>query len=66
MFGISAFAESPFASLAGLAGNVNVSLTGQSATGSVGTTTFVCAANRKITIVVDRSCFIFIQLLILP
>ena len=45
MFGISAFAESPFASLAGLAGNVNVSLTGQSATGSVGTTTFVCVAH---------------------
>ena len=45
MFGISAFAESPFASLAGPAGNVNVSLTGQSATGSVGTTTFVCVAH---------------------
>ena len=45
MFGLSAFAESPFASLAGLAGNVNVSLTGQSATGSLGTTTFVCVAH---------------------
>ena len=45
MFGISAFAESPFASLAGIGGNVNVSLIGQSATGSVGTTTFVCVAH---------------------
>ena len=46
MFGISAFSEAPFSALAGGdSANVSVTLTGQSATGAVGSFTFVGKAN---------------------
>ena len=45
MFGNSAFAETPFAALGGVAGNVNVNITGQAGTSAVGTFTFIGKAN---------------------
>ena len=49
MLGLKTFAESPIAALAGVSGNVSVSLTGQTGTSAVGSATIVAVANFSIT-----------------